>query len=102
MQAGSGVRGAIDLKAEENARKPGGVGSAVNNEKTSFDWGIVLTALGCLFLGGSLFLFIRNNQLFAHGGRNLWHPESLIMFGVLGVPFILVLLHFVRSLRRQR
>ena len=74
----------------------------MDDGKTSFDWNIVLTALACLFLAGSLYLFIRNNQLFAQGGHNLWHPEALIMFGVLGVPFILVLLHFVRSVRRQR
>ena len=74
----------------------------MDNEKRAFDWGIVFTALTCLFLGGSLFLFIRNNQLLAHGGRNLWHPESLVMLGVLGIPFVLVLLHFARSLRHHR
>jgi DMSO reductase anchor subunit len=78
------------------------VGHTVEDEKTAFDWGIVFTALACLFLGGSLFLFIRNNELLAHGGRNFLHPEALIMFGVLGIPFIMVLLHLVRSVRRQR
>ena len=82
--------------------QPEGVGAAVADAKTSFNWSMVPTALFCLFLGSNLFLFIRNNKLFAQGGRNLWHPEALIMFAVLGVPFILVLLHFVCSLRRQR
>jgi hypothetical protein len=49
-----------------------------------------------------LFLFIRNNQLLARGGRNLWHPDAWIMLGVLGIPFVLVLLHFTRRLRRHR
>jgi hypothetical protein len=73
----------------------------VGNEKQQFDWGLFFSALACLFLGGGLFLFIRNNALLADGGRNLWHPEALIMLGVLGVPFVLVLLHVVRSCRRQ-
>jgi DMSO reductase anchor subunit len=74
----------------------------MDDDKVAFDWGIVFTALACIFLGGSLFLFIHNNALFAHGGRNLWSPAALVMLGVLGVPFILVFLHLVRSLRRQR
>jgi DMSO reductase anchor subunit len=78
------------------------VGRIVADEKAAFDWGVVFTALACLFLGGSLVLFIRNNQLLAHGGRNFLHPVALIMFAVLGVPFILVLLHLVRSVRGQR
>jgi DMSO reductase anchor subunit len=74
----------------------------VDDKKASFDWDMVFTTLACLFLGGSLYLFIRNNALFAHGGRNLWHADALVMLGVLGIPFILVLLHLVRSLRRHR
>jgi hypothetical protein len=74
----------------------------VHDEKKPFDLGLVFSALVCLCLGGSLFLFIRNNALFAHGGRNLWHLDALIMLGVLGVPFVLVLLHFMRRLRRHR
>jgi hypothetical protein len=74
----------------------------VGDEKQPFDWGIVFSTLACLLLGGGLFLFIRNNALLAHGGRNLWHPEALIMLGVLGVPFVLVFLHVVRSFRRQQ
>jgi hypothetical protein len=73
----------------------------VGNEKQQFDWGLVFSILTCLLLGGGLFLFIRNNALLANGGQNLWHPEALIMLGVLGVPFVLVLLHVVRSFRRQ-
>jgi hypothetical protein len=74
----------------------------VSEEKRPHDWSLVLSALACLFLGGGLFLFIRNNQLFAHGGRNLWHPEALIMFGALGIPFVLGVWHFIRHLRRYR
>jgi hypothetical protein len=55
-----------------------------------------------MFLGGGLFLFIRNNALLAQGGRNLWHPEVLVMLGVIGIPFVLGVLHFVRNLRRHR
>ncbi len=66
----------------------------------SFDWGTVFTMFLCLFLAGSLFLFIRNNNLLAHGGQNLWHLETLVMLGILGIPFVYTLLHFVRSLRR--
>jgi DMSO reductase anchor subunit len=70
----------------------------VAEEKQSFDGGTVFTILACLFLGGSLFFFIRNNALFSHGARNLLHPDALVMFGVLGIPFILSLLHLVRQL----
>ena len=74
----------------------------MDERKQPFDWGMVFTVLICMFLGGSLFLFIRNNDLLAHGARNLWHPEALIMFGVLGIPFVLVLLHLIRHARRHR
>lgn len=63
---------------------------------------MVVSILFCLFLAGSLFLFIRNNALLAHGGRNLWHPETLVMLGVLGIPFIIALLHLLRHLRHTR
>lgn len=66
-----------------------------------FDGGTILSILACLLLGGGLFLFIRNNSLFAHGGRNLWDPEALVMLGVLGIPFVLMLLQLVRSLGRS-
>ena len=66
----------------------------------SFDSGLLFRAVLCVFLGGCLYLFIRNNNLFAQGARNLWHPEALVMFAVLGVPFILSVVHLVRSLRR--
>lgn len=69
-------------------------------EKWSFDWGMVFSTVACLLLGGGLFLFIRNNALLAHGGRNLLYPEALIMLAVLGVPFVLVLLHIVRAWRQ--
>jgi hypothetical protein len=48
-----------------------------------------------------LYLFITNNHLFANGARNFWHPEALVMFAVLGIPFVLALLHLVRSVRRH-
>jgi hypothetical protein len=79
-----------------------GAQATVSDEKTSFDWGIVFWVLFCLFLGGAVCLFIRNNHLLAYGGRNLWNPEALIMLGVLGIPFLLSLLHLVRIVRRQR
>lgn len=67
----------------------------------SFDWSAIFTALFCLFLAGCLFLFIRNNDLLARGGQNLWRAESLIMLGVIGIPFVLTLLHLVRDLRHH-
>lgn len=66
----------------------------------SFNWGMVFNMLICLFLAACLFLFIRNNHLLANGGQNLWHLETLVMLGVLGIPFVLTLLHFVRNLRQ--
>ena len=79
-----------------------GVRTIVSEEKRASDWSIVFNALVCLLLGGGLFLFIRNNELFAHGGRNLWHPETLVMLAVIGIPFVLGVLHFVRNLRHHR
>ena len=80
------------------ARK--GANITVRDERPPFDWGIVFRMIACLLLGGGLLLFIRNNDLLAHGGRNLLYPEALIMLAVLGIPFILVLLHLVRSWRQ--
>ena len=77
------------------------VEATVDEEKRSFDWGIVFSVLACLFLCGSLFLFVRNNALFAQSGRNLWHIETVVMLMVLGVPCILMLLQLIRSLRRS-
>jgi hypothetical protein len=48
-----------------------------------------------------LYLFITNNHLFANGARNFRHPEALVMFAVLGVPFVVALVHLVRGLRHQ-
>jgi hypothetical protein len=73
----------------------------VDDEKPAFDSGIIFRALLCVFLGACLFLFIRNNHLFANGARNLQHPEALVMFAVLGIPFVLSVIHLIRSLRRQ-
>jgi hypothetical protein len=74
----------------------------MDEERKRGDGSMVLSILACLFLAGSLFLFIRNNALLAHGGRNLWHPEALVMLGVLGIPFILMLLQLLRHLRHTR
>ncbi len=60
-----------------------------------------MRVLLCLFLGVCLYLFITNNQLFAHGAHNLQRPEALVMFAVLGIPFILAIVHLVRGLHRQ-
>jgi hypothetical protein len=73
----------------------------VDDEKPSFDTGLIFRVVLCVFLGGCLYLFIRNNALFAHGARNLQHPEALVMFAVLGIPCMLSVVHLVRSLRRQ-
>jgi len=78
-----------------------GVSTAVDGEKPAFNSGMIFRVFFCLFLGVCLYLFITNNHLFADGARNLWHPEALVMFAVLGIPFILALVHLVRSLRRQ-
>ena len=67
-----------------------------------FDWSTVLTIFICLFLAGCLFFLIHNNDLLANGGQNLWHPETLVMLGVIGIPFVFTLLHVVRSLRQPR
>lgn len=72
------------------------------DDKQQADGGTVFSLLAGVFLGVSLFFFFRNNALLAHGGRNLWHLETLVMLAVLGIPFILVLLHLVRSLRPSR
>jgi DMSO reductase anchor subunit len=73
----------------------------VDDEKRGFDSGVIFRVLFCLFLGACLYLFITNNQLFANGAHNLQHPEAFVMFAVLGIPFILAIVHLVRSLRRQ-
>jgi hypothetical protein len=67
----------------------------------SFDWSVIFTALFCLFLAGCLFLFIRNNDLLARGGQNLWRAESLMMLAVIAIPFVLTLIHFFRHLRHH-
>ncbi len=73
----------------------------MNDEKRDFDSGVILRVLLCLFLGACLYLFITNNHLFANGAHNLQHPEALVMFAVLGIPFILAIVHLVRGLRHQ-
>jgi len=73
----------------------------VDDEKRGFDSGVIFRVLLCFFLGACLYLFITNNQLFAHGAHNLQNPEALVMFAVLGIPFVLAVVHLVRSLRRQ-
>jgi len=73
----------------------------VDGEKPAGDSGVIFRVLLCVFLGACLYLFIRNNHLFAHGARNLQHPEALVMFAVLGIPFIVSVVHLVRRLRRR-
>ncbi len=74
----------------------------MDEKNKRFDGGTVFSIGACLFLGGCLFLFFYNNALLAHGGRNLWNPAALVMLGVLGIPFVLVLLHLVRRLPPSR
>lgn len=71
----------------------------MNEAKKSFDWGIVFSVIACVVLGIGLFLFIRNNALFANGAQNLWHVESLVMLGVIGIPFVLMLRHLIRGFK---
>lgn len=74
----------------------------VDGEKLSFDWGVVFNMGGCLLLGMALFLFVRNNALLAHGGRNLWHADALVILGLVGLPFGMMLLQIVRRVIRSR
>ena len=73
----------------------------MDDEKRGFDSSVIVRVLLCLFLGACLYLIITNNHLFANGAHNIRHPEALVMFAVLGIPFILALVHLVRSLRHQ-
>ena len=73
----------------------------MDDEKRGFDSGVIWRVLLCLFLGACLYLYITNNHLFVNGAHNLLHPEALAMFAVLGIPFILAIVHLVRGLRRQ-
>jgi len=70
--------------------------------QSAFDWGIVFSIIACIFLGAALFLFIDNNNLFANGAEKLRHPEAFVMLGVLGIPFILMLLHLIRTFLPSR
>lgn len=67
-------------------------------QQTPFDWGTAFSMVACACLGVGLFLFIRNNNLLANGAQNLRHPEAFIMLAVLGIPFVLMLLHLIRTL----
>jgi hypothetical protein len=78
-----------------------GVSTAVDDKKPVFNSGLIFRVLFCLFFGACLYLFITNNHLFANGAHNLRHPEALVMFAVLGIPFIVAVVQLVRSLRRQ-
>lgn len=69
--------------------------------KAPFERGVIFRILVCGLLGAALVLFIRNNQLLARGADNLYHLESLIMLGVLGLPFLFAVFHLIRSLRRD-
>jgi hypothetical protein len=74
---------------------------AMDDEKRGVDSSVILRVLLCLFLGACLYLYITNNHLFANGAHNLQHPVALVMFAVLGIPFILAIVHLVRGLRHQ-
>ena len=73
----------------------------MDDEKPAFDSGVIFRVLFCLLLGACLYLFITNNHLFANRAHNLRNAEALVMFAVLGTPFIVAVVHLVRSLRRQ-
>jgi hypothetical protein len=74
---------------------------AVDDKKRGFDSGMIFRVLLCLFLSACLYFFITNNHLFANGAHNLKNPEALVMLAVLGIPFILAVVHLVRGLRSQ-
>lgn len=76
--------------------------AAEEGQQAPFDWGIVFSIVACIFLGAALFLFIDNNDLLANGAQKLRHPEAFIMLGVLGIPFVLMLLHLIRNLLPPR
>jgi hypothetical protein len=76
--------------------------AAEKGQRTSFDWGIMFSLVACLFLGAALFLFVDNNDLLANGAEKLRHPEAFIMLGVLGIPFVLMLLHLIRTFLPSR
>jgi hypothetical protein len=76
--------------------------AAKKGQQPPFDWGILFSIIACIFLGAALFLFIDNNDLLANGAEKLWHPEAFIMLGVLGIPFVLMLLHLLRALLPSR
>ncbi len=76
--------------------------AAKEEQRPPFDWGIVFSIVACICLGVGLFLFIRNNELLANGAQNLWHPEAFIMLAVLGIPFVLMFLHLIRTVFPSR
>ncbi|ETX01987.1 MAG: hypothetical protein ETSY1_05250 [Candidatus Entotheonella factor] len=76
--------------------------AAEEGQQASFDWGIVFSIVACLFLGAALFLFIDNNDLLANGAKKLRHPEAFVMLGVIGIPFVLMFLHLIRTLLPPR
>ena len=73
-----------------------------DQEKQPFDWGMVFSVLACFCLGVGLFLFIRNNALLANGAQNLWRLDAIVMLGVLGIPFVLMLVHLIRAFAPSR
>jgi ABC-type methionine transport system permease subunit len=89
-------------KTRAKSQQAGITTDTVQEQKRSFDWGTLFSILACFCLGAGLFLFIHNNKLLANSARNLWRVESLVMLAVLGIPFILMLLHLVRSFRPSR
>ncbi len=76
--------------------------AAEEEQPPPFDWGIVFSVVACACLGAGLFLFIRNNELLANGAQNLRHPEAFIMLAVLGIPFVLMFLHLIRTVLPPR
>jgi hypothetical protein len=89
-------------KTRAKSQQAGITADTVKERRQPFDWGMLFSILACFCLGAGLFLFIRNNHLLADGARNLWRVESLVMLAVLGIPFVLMLLHLVRSFTPPR
>lgn len=74
----------------------------MDNTTKHADSSLVFRVFLCLLLGIVLFLFIRNNDLLAQGGRNLRNPEALIMLAIFGFPFLLSCFHLIRGWCRRQ
>jgi hypothetical protein len=89
-------------KTRAKSQQAGIAAGNVQEQKQSYDWGMLFSILACYCQGAGLLLINRNNALLANGARNLWRVESHVMLAVLGIPFMMMLLHLVRSISPSR